>query len=165
MYYVNCVCIYMMHYSPVPKVVIEEDILNFGNLPCGKSTTAILHVKNCSDVTALLQVQYPPKPLFVKGNIVKVQCNDASSDISGVMHVYTCDVFVYGSVMFPETSLSPPAAAGDGQCVSCRPYMYQAASQLQSQDPCSFHPPQTCTTLQENCLPCTAPGIGFSVVT
>jgi hypothetical protein len=37
-------------------VAIEEEVLDFGNVPCGQSTTAVLHVKNCSDVTALVQL-------------------------------------------------------------------------------------------------------------
>lgn len=39
-----------------PRVEIEDDVLNFGNLLCGQSSTALLHVSNHSDVTALLQV-------------------------------------------------------------------------------------------------------------
>ena len=42
--------------TSVPRVVMEEEVLEFGNLPCGQSVTKTLHIRNVSDVTALFQV-------------------------------------------------------------------------------------------------------------
>ena len=42
--------------TSVPRVLMEEEVLDFGNLPCGQSVTKTLHIRNDSDVTALFQV-------------------------------------------------------------------------------------------------------------
>ena len=40
----------------VPRVSIEEDVVDFGSMSVGQPATAVLHVRNDSDVTALFQV-------------------------------------------------------------------------------------------------------------
>ena len=50
------ICYIVTVFCTAPQVSIEETVLNFGNVPCGQSSTALLHVSNHSDVTALFQV-------------------------------------------------------------------------------------------------------------
>ena len=40
----------------VPRVSIEEEVVDFGSMSVGQSATAVLHVRNDSDVTTLFQV-------------------------------------------------------------------------------------------------------------
>ena len=40
----------------VPRVVIEEEVVDFGSMSVGQSGTRVLCVRNDSDVTALFQV-------------------------------------------------------------------------------------------------------------
>ena len=39
-----------------PAVCLDESVLNFGNVACGKTSTAVVHIKNNSDVPTVFQV-------------------------------------------------------------------------------------------------------------
>jgi len=44
-------------WSPGPQVSIDESVVSFGNVECGKSSTGVMHIKNESDVTTVFQVR------------------------------------------------------------------------------------------------------------
>ncbi|CAI8043465.1 Cilia- and flagella-associated protein 65 [Geodia barretti] len=50
--------------TKVPRVSIEEEVVDFGSMSVGQSATAVLHVRNDSDVTTLFQVQLEPGSVF-----------------------------------------------------------------------------------------------------
>lgn len=39
-----------------PAICLDESVLNLGNVACGKTSTAVLHIKNDSDVPTTFQV-------------------------------------------------------------------------------------------------------------
>jgi len=44
-------------WSPGPRVSIDESVVSFGNVECGKSSTGVMHIKNESDVATVFQVR------------------------------------------------------------------------------------------------------------
>ena len=44
-------------HSAGPVVVTDEECLSFGNIECGTSATALLHISNQSNVPAVFQVE------------------------------------------------------------------------------------------------------------
>lgn len=44
-------------WSPGPRVSIDESVVSFGNVECGKSSTGVMYIKNESDVATVFQVR------------------------------------------------------------------------------------------------------------
>lgn len=54
--YCGCLC---HMWCPGPRVIVDNktSVLEFGSVQCGHSSSAVLHLTNCSDIPTLFQVR------------------------------------------------------------------------------------------------------------